>query len=375
MTELTFKQFNRIVFEVYRGGENASDHYKKAGNKAVENQAINTNALGRAEMRCARILIGKDADGEFSGKMIDGLKRHETHDSVDILQNLPWFSVKDTDPVRDDLIYRIFSPNNIREISGITIEFTENLIKKTKKSGSKPIDTRQEFSVNDFEKLFYKLCEELNFIADNYSVKNFPYEQMLDEMEKHIDGETYRLSDRWRMVAKSNIAQIWLPALLSKQKSSAVPEQPVNPDTTGENASDHDTPDTEPQETEREALINSRVGQGRYRKGVIKLWGMCAVTKVQEQSLLKASHIKPWIKSSDSEKLDPCNGLLLTPNLDSLFNDGYITFQDDGAIAISKKLTKGDKDKLGIHDGLKLVKIFAKTKVYLHYHRENVFLK
>jgi|HubBroStandDraft_2_1064218.scaffolds.fasta_scaffold90872_2 putative restriction endonuclease len=72
-------------------------------------------------------------------------------------------------------------------------------------------------------------------------------------------------------------------------------------------------------EVERDAVIKARRGQGKFRIDVIALWGGCAVTGCSLAKVLVASHIVPWAEcSTDKEKLDPFNGLLLTPNLDKL---------------------------------------------------------
>ena len=47
-------------------------------------------------------------------------------------------------------------------------------------------------------------------------------------------------------------------------------------------------------DTERETLQKSRVGQGKFRQSLIDMWGCCAVTEVDDTALLVASHIKPW---------------------------------------------------------------------------------
>ncbi|HET9245398.1 MAG TPA: HNH endonuclease signature motif containing protein, partial [Xanthobacteraceae bacterium] len=61
------------------------------------------------------------------------------------------------------------------------------------------------------------------------------------------------------------------------------------------------------------------------------------------EAALRASHIKPWRESSDRERLDPANGLLLTANLDALFNDGLIAFDDEGQMLVSAQLTRKDR--------------------------------
>lgn len=46
--------------------------------------------------------------------------------------------------------------------------------------------------------------------------------------------------------------------------------------------------------SEREAIVKARIGQGPFRKNLIKYWSTCAVTGCMDDALLRASHIKPW---------------------------------------------------------------------------------
>ena len=85
-------------------------------------------------------------------------------------------------------------------------------------------------------------------------------------------------------------------------------------------------------ETQKELLTFARIGQGKYRKDLIELWEKCSVSECNMTDLLIASHIKPWSESSNEEKLDPYNGLLLLPNYDKLFDKHLISFNDDGKI-------------------------------------------
>jgi putative restriction endonuclease len=90
-------------------------------------------------------------------------------------------------------------------------------------------------------------------------------------------------------------------------------------------------------------------------------------------SLLKASHIKPWRDSSNQERLDPENGLLLHPALDHLFDSGFISFDNTGKIMISEKLSASDLKTLNIRHDMVLRKISEGVKRYLKYHQENVY--
>ncbi|MEZ7198326.1 HNH endonuclease [Pseudodesulfovibrio karagichevae] len=125
--------------------------------------------------------------------------------------------------------------------------------------------------------------------------------------------------------------------------------------------------------TTRLALSQARVGQGRYRQSLLEVWdGRCSVTGVSDTRLLYASHIKPWKNSTDVERLDKFNGLLLTPTLDAAFDKGLISFMDSGKIAISN-YSKGDLMKLGIHGTMCIADVQVEHHNYLKYHREHVF--
>ena len=126
--------------------------------------------------------------------------------------------------------------------------------------------------------------------------------------------------------------------------------------------------------TDQQAIVKSRIGQGQFRQYVGKLWQWhCAVTDVGITDVLRASHIKPWRKSTNKERLDPFNGLLLVPNLDELFDKGYISFEEDGKIIISEALRSEDLKHLGVSKSMKLSKMHKQMAPYLNYHREKVF--
>jgi predicted restriction endonuclease len=128
-------------------------------------------------------------------------------------------------------------------------------------------------------------------------------------------------------------------------------------------------------QTEREAITKARIGQGRFRKHLIDYWRQCAVTNCGELNLLKASHIIPWSKATLSDRINPYNGLLLSPSLDAAFDSGYISFDDKGHIVISKSLSDGDREALGLSVGMNLRKIDTRHKRPLEYHRGNVFIQ
>lgn len=122
--------------------------------------------------------------------------------------------------------------------------------------------------------------------------------------------------------------------------------------------------------TEKQNVILSRIGQGRFRKQLIDFWKCCAVTGFTEIPLLTASHIKPWKNSNNFEKLDFYNGLLLTPNLDKVFDLGLISFDNDGSIIISDIFE--NFEDLGISKEMK-INFEPEHILYIKYHQNEVF--
>jgi putative restriction endonuclease len=125
--------------------------------------------------------------------------------------------------------------------------------------------------------------------------------------------------------------------------------------------------------TEQEQIIISRLGQGNFRRNVIRLWGSCSITGLQEISLLRASHIKPWKESNNQERLSPFNGLLMIPDYDFLFDKGYISFKNNGDALISQRLTPFAQKVFNMHKDIRLRNVFPENKDFLEFHRTTVF--
>lgn len=125
----------------------------------------------------------------------------------------------------------------------------------------------------------------------------------------------------------------------------------------------------DPNETEREGLVNCRVGQGAYRVALLKKWGYrCAVTGCNVTQILIASHIKAWKDSSDFERHDVDNEILLSPNLDALFDRHLISFRSSGQILISSRIEQNEFNSLGINTNMK-IKVDDGIKKYVVEHR------
>lgn len=98
---------------------------------------------------------------------------------------------------------------------------------------------------------------------------------------------------------------------------------------------------------------------------------MCMVENLDYPTLI-ASHIKRFVDSTENEAYDPNNGILLSQNMDGLFDKGYISFEDNGNIIISNKISKTLKDSLKKY---KLDNAFLTEdrKKYLNIHRDSVY--
>lgn len=129
----------------------------------------------------------------------------------------------------------------------------------------------------------------------------------------------------------------------------------------------------EEQATVREADGLARVGQGLFRSRVIDLWDRrCAVTGIPHLPMLRASHIKPWALSTNHERLDAENGLLLTANLDALFDAGDIGFRPDGTMVISSRISRDLSLAVGL-GGRLLRRPSRRMQVYLDFHMSTIF--
>jgi hypothetical protein len=138
------------------------------------------------------------------------------------------------------------------------------------------------------------------------------------------------------------------------------------------------TEDVHIPETEREAIVMARRGQGKFKQNVQLHESRCRVTGVDRIEHLIASHCKPWRDcKTNQERLDGENGLLLTPSIDHLFDRGFISFENDGRLLVSAVAHKESLRRMGVPvDVRRNVGNFSYgQKRYLEFHRDNLFLE
>jgi hypothetical protein len=130
-------------------------------------------------------------------------------------------------------------------------------------------------------------------------------------------------------------------------------------------------------ETDRKALIQARIGQGLFRQRLFRIERRCRVTGVTEPTHLRASHSKPWRSSTNEERLNGENGLLLTPSIDHLFDKGFISFEGRGDLIVSPIAHRDSLERMGVpcHNRLNVGTFSEGQRHFLEYHRNNVLLK
>ena len=130
----------------------------------------------------------------------------------------------------------------------------------------------------------------------------------------------------------------------------------------------------------RTAEIKTRVNQDFFRKVILSIYNYrCAISGIDIPDLLIASHIIPWAKN-EKERLNPHNGICLSPLYDRCFDRGYIGITTDLRVKISQELkTNLQKDYFSRHFGdfenstINLPDRFLPQPEFLDYHYQNVF--
>ena len=130
-------------------------------------------------------------------------------------------------------------------------------------------------------------------------------------------------------------------------------------------------------ETTRKALVQARIGQGQFKKNVYIIEKECRVTHVRNPTHLIASHIKPWRESNNEERLHDCNGLMLTPSIDHLFDRGFISFDDGGDLITSPVADDESLRRMGIdtREPINVGRFNIDQQYFLKYHRKEILLK
>lgn len=135
--------------------------------------------------------------------------------------------------------------------------------------------------------------------------------------------------------------------------------------------------DTSIPETDRIAIVKSRIGQGFFHEKLLEKYsGKCIITGIDHPKLLIASHIKPWAASTNEERIQVDNGLLLSATYDRLFDSGLITFDRTGRFFISSLLSSDNIARLQLPPQTAYSLLMSQQMVqHLEYHGDMVFVR
>jgi predicted restriction endonuclease len=125
-------------------------------------------------------------------------------------------------------------------------------------------------------------------------------------------------------------------------------------------------------ETEKERIVKTRIGQSMFKQKLLNQSKQCALCGVNDERFLIASHIKPWSQSTNQERLDINNGLLLCPNHDSLFDKGFISFDEEGKLKVSDEINDTVRVFMNVNPQT-LLKMNKKLSSYIDWHLNNRF--
>jgi putative restriction endonuclease len=131
---------------------------------------------------------------------------------------------------------------------------------------------------------------------------------------------------------------------------------------------------------EVERSVKMRVNQSFFRDTILSSYGFkCCLTGIDIPALLIASHIVPWSKDPKN-RLNPQNGLCLNNLHDQAFDRGYITFDNDLRLVLSKQIIKNKEEYVQKYfkefegKSLRLPERFVPDEQFIKYHHENIFL-
>ena len=129
--------------------------------------------------------------------------------------------------------------------------------------------------------------------------------------------------------------------------------------------------------TETQSIVKIRLRQAEFKKNLFILWGGCSLCNCEvDPKYLVASHIVPWAKSTDEEKISCFNGLLLPANYDYLFDRHLISFSETGELLSDNSQFSALEslyETLGIDRASKLAKLHHEMQPYMSKHREHFY--
>ena len=100
-------------------------------------------------------------------------------------------------------------------------------------------------------------------------------------------------------------------------------------------------------EKERTVLLRHRVGHGYFRDLLLPRYEKrCCLCGQDDEHTLVAVNIKHWDDCTEQEKLNVHNGLLMCTSHAKLFDKFLLSFDEDGMLLVSPKLSGEERERL-----------------------------
>lgn len=128
--------------------------------------------------------------------------------------------------------------------------------------------------------------------------------------------------------------------------------------------------------------VKTRINQSVFRQMVLANYSSkCAITGINIPDLLFASHIIPWSKN-EKERLNPENGICLSPLYDKAFDKGLIGIDTGYKIILSENLKKQKELNFysryfSVFENIKITEPlkYLPKKEFLEFHLDTIFNK
>lgn len=221
-------------------------------------------------------------------------------------------------------------------------------------------------TINSYAKALRTLVTQLDSIDKTYT-NVFHYQTVEDFEKRNLE---IRSASNFKKVNKENGNQVLSAALNSYGKFLKATEsnwKVLQEEIIG--VSDEDVKEIT---TMVGQYVSARRGQSLFRQRLKEREIHCQLCQIKIDSMMIASHIKPWAKANNQEKLDVDNGLWLCVLHDALFDRGLISFDDNGILIIADTVLKQGIDDYKLNVNMKIV-LQGKMRQYMAYHRKKVY--
>lgn len=128
-------------------------------------------------------------------------------------------------------------------------------------------------------------------------------------------------------------------------------------------------------EMELEIKEKVRRSKKQFSTNLRQAWqNECPLCGIAIDAALTSSYAKPWKDSTDEERLDPHNGILLCANHGALFTAGLIAFTGGGQLHIASRIPEDQHATYGLRKTTK-VPVTPEHAPYFRWHKRNIYVE